>query len=417
MSASSCLSRSFTLLLVVSGCVTELTGTGEGILNPSRRDAGAPDAGADAAIIRTDGGQGDAFVQPEQDAQADGDVPLDAASIGDAGADAKTDVPDAQVSDASPLDDGSTFADGSQADAGARGSGPGDWSAGDYPPEADSYLSIPVPPFSDRQFRVHVPPGYDESTPMPMVFAFHPADRDAIAFSVDDANLPAKADESGFILVMPNASFGQTFNGGTCCGLAALIDSQDVIGVRTIFEEVKGHLNVDLDRVFATGFSGGAYMAYRLACEASDIFAAVAPVSGALGLEAISPSDGGIPSDLISCQPEYPVSVFAAHGTNDTKVAYDYFSPSLGHLAGASGCESTPAAGPVTGGGDTSCVTYQGCQAVVEITGCTVQDGGRCWFGSDSCTGGGPSKGSDWLDANDVIWSFFERNPRGTAGP
>ncbi len=60
---------------------------------------------------------------------------------------------------------------------------------------------------------------------------------------------------------------------------------------------------LDRNRVFATGFSGGARMASQLACDASNVFAAVAPVSG---LRFPSP-----------CQSSRPVPVVAFHGTAD----------------------------------------------------------------------------------------------------
>ena len=39
---------------------------------------------------------------------------------------------------------------------------------------------------------------------------------------------------------------------------------------------------VDKDRIFATGWSNGGYMSYRLACELSDRIAGIAPFVGAL---------------------------------------------------------------------------------------------------------------------------------------
>ena len=39
---------------------------------------------------------------------------------------------------------------------------------------------------------------------------------------------------------------------------------------------------VQCGRVYSTGFSNGAFMSHRLACQASDVFAAIASVSGVL---------------------------------------------------------------------------------------------------------------------------------------
>src|SRR6201999_3515118 len=115
---------------------------------------------------------------------------------------------------------------------------------------------------------------YDPKVPMPLVFCFHGLGQNAVMFCVDGAGMIPKSDDAGFILVMPNGYMNK-WNAGACC----LSDPKlnDVALVRAIFEEVGKHVNVDLTRVYATGLSNGGFMSYRLACEASDIFAAVAP--------------------------------------------------------------------------------------------------------------------------------------------
>src|SRR5262249_29715357 len=60
---------------------------------------------------------------------------------------------------------------------------------------------------------------------------------------------------------------------------------------------------VDPRRVYATGMSNGAIMAYRVAAELSDRIAAIAPVSGPMGTE--------------KCSPQRPVPVMHFHGTDD----------------------------------------------------------------------------------------------------
>ncbi len=57
-------------------------------------------------------------------------------------------------------------------------------------------------------------------------------------------------------------------------------------------------------------------------------------------------------------------------------------------------------------GGDTTCLTYAGCEGGVEVTGCTVQAGGHCWFGEPSCPFGPNSRS---LDATDTAWAFLRR--------
>jgi polyhydroxybutyrate depolymerase len=301
-----------------------------------------------------------------------------------------------------------------------RSTGPGDWTAGDYPPDlsGQTYLEISgVNGQQDitRQYKVHVPPGYDPEVPTPVVFCFHGLGQNAVMFCVDGSGMVSKADEAGFIVVMPNG-YMNSWNAGACCLADPALD--DVALVRAIFEEVSTHVNIDLDRVYATGLSNGGFMSYRLACEASDLFAAVAPGAGALTTNQLG--WGNAASDFAECAPSEPVSVLDLHGTADSIVPYELQALSLDAIARENGCDTTtmPALDPESAG-DTTCVSYTGCPDGIEVTGCTVEDGGHVWFGSESCgTGAGPI-GCDFVGANsttlkdtDEVWDFFSRHSK-----
>lgn len=302
---------------------------------------------------------------------------------------------------------------------GPRGTGPGDWVAGDYPSElnAQTYLEIDnvAGQTGPRQYKVHVPASYDPQVPTPLLFCFHGLGQNAVMFCVDGAGMPAKSDAEGFLLVMPNG-VGNSWNGGTCCGDASTSQLDDVALVRAILDEVGTHLNVDLDRVYATGLSNGGYMSFRLACDAADIFAAVAPGAAAIGINDIG---GGTSttSDFIDCNPSEPVAVLEMHGTADPLIAYSLQQPSLDLFAQRIGCNATtlPATQPASGG-DTACVTYSGCPGGVEVSACTVEGGGHVWFGSDDCGTGAGAVGCGFVGANsdtlintDAAWDFLSR--------
>jgi polyhydroxybutyrate depolymerase len=316
---------------------------------------------------------------------------------------------------------GAAAGSGSAGTAAPRSTGPGDWSAGDYPPELTrpTYLEITGLPNQGgavRQYKVHVPPSYDPNVPTPVVFCFHGLGQDAVLFCVNGANMPAKSDKEGFILVMPNG-VANSWNGGTCCGDAAAQKLDEIAFVRAVFDEVAKHLNIDLTRVYATGLSNGGYMSFRIACEASDLFVAVAPGAGAIGSADIG---GGTSteSDITGCKAS-GVSVLAIHGTDDGLVSYGLHKPSLERIAQQNGCMLTtrPADQPASTG-DTTCTSYEGCPAGVDVTGCTVQGGGHVWFGSPNC-GTGVDAACVIVGANstnivntDVIWEFFRNHAR-----
>ncbi len=304
-----------------------------------------------------------------------------------------------------------------------RGTGPGDWVAGDYPPglEEANFLELSGVPGQGenvRQYKVHLPPSYDPAVPTPTVFCIHGLGQDALLFCISGAAMPAKSDQEGFVLIMPNG-YQNSWNAGTCCGGASSEQLDDVALFRAIFEEVGKHVNIDLDRVYATGLSNGGYMSYRLACEAADIFTAVAPGAGAVGINDIGGGTNSA-SDFTTCTPSQPVSVLDIHGTADPLIPYSLQAPSLMLLATTYGCGTTtePAALPASSG-DTTCVHQTGCPAGIELVGCTIEAGGHCWFGSPDCgTGGGDiglaivGANSDTMINTDAVWSFFEQSAR-----
>jgi polyhydroxybutyrate depolymerase len=301
--------------------------------------------------------------------------------------------------------------------------GPGDWVAGDYPPNLtdQTYLQIKDVPGQagyTREYKVHVPPTYNKDKPMPVVFCIHGLGQNAVMFCVDGSGMTAKSDAAGFIVVMPNG-YSNSWNAGTCCGAAVDEKLDDVGLMRAIFKEVGTHLNLDLSRVYATGLSNGGYMSYRLACEAADLFVAVAPGAGAIGMNDIG---GGTTAtgDFSACSPAQKISILDLHGTEDPLIPYMLQAPSIERIAKANGCATTthPATQPKSGG-DTTCLTNDGCPSGIDVTACSVKGGGHVWFGNASCGTGAGDVGcqivganSDTLNDTDAAWEFFSLHAR-----
>jgi len=160
---------------------------------------------------------------------------------------------------------------------------------------------------------------------------------------------------------------------------------------------------MDLSRVYATGFSNGAALSWRLVCEASDIFTAVAPVAGNICVE--------------TCEPTHKVSMLDIHGTADILSPLDGHEYSNEVLTTAYGCSTPPQpASDPTSAGASTCQTWTGCSSEcfdVEVTECTVQGGSHCWFGDISTANCGrpPSADSD-LYATNLAWAFLSRFSR-----
>jgi len=163
-----------------------------------------------------------------------------------------------------------------------------------------------------RTFIVRLPPRYAERGPLPVVLAFHGGGGNASGFKAY-AGLDAVADREGFVVVYPDGSgrFGRrllTWNAGTCCGYARDSGVDDVGFAVALLRELARELPLDATRVYATGHSNGAMMAYRLAVEASERIAAIAPVAGMMVSDRFPPGR--------------PVPVLHIHSVDDPRALY-----------------------------------------------------------------------------------------------
>ena len=166
-----------------------------------------------------------------------------------------------------------------------------------------------------RTYIAHIPGGL--STTPPLVFNIHGYNIDG-ALMRSITQMDKVADREKFIIVYPSAinkSWNMTTGGDDLTFIVAIIDSIDA----------KYHIN--RNRVYATGFSQGWFICFLLGCQYSDVFAAIAPVSGLL------------PSG--ACTLKRPVPMFLKFGTNDVATV-DKFMASVNSWLKLDSCPSTP---------------------------------------------------------------------------
>lgn len=272
-----------------------------------------------------------------------------------------------------------------------------------------------------RKVVVHVPPGYDPSIPAPLVIALHGGGGHADFMADEDRyGLAGKADSAGFVVVFPNghSRFPRgrlaTWNAGGCCGTARDEGADDVGFLRAVVDHMKLRLEIDGSRVFAAGMSNGGMLAHRLACDASDVFRAVASVAGT--------------DATTSCSPARPVSILHIHARNDTHVLFgggagqeafrdlskvmDFVSvpETVSRWVKRNGCGATPRR--VLDERGAYCEAYAGCREGVSVQLCVTEGGGHSWPGARTVRRG-KEPASKALDANDVIWNFFLASTRG----
>ncbi|MBX3221577.1 MAG: dienelactone hydrolase family protein [Labilithrix sp.] len=238
----------------------------------------------------------------------------------------------------------------------------------------------------DREASIHVPAVHDGVRPLPLVLVLHPL----LLTRKDMRKLVkverfADAPDHGFIALFPDG-VGRSWNAGECCGKAKDRSLDDVGFIRELVEHVASRWCVDRSRIYAMGFSNGAFLAHRLACELPGGLRAIAPVAGTLGIAESS------------CKPPHPTPVLQIHGTEDELVPFAGGSPkiprgtSFGTFASpsattafwvkANGCGAAGA--PYYAEGEVSCVRHDGCRGGASVGLCTVAGGGHQWPGASS---------------------------------
>lgn len=286
-------------------------------------------------------------------------------------------------------------------------------------PSAGRTVSITLPHAGQpRSFLLHVPASYRPAQPMPLVLALH-GGGGSMDFMANDRHygLISHSEQAGYLLALPNGTGAlgnklATWNAGRCCGKARDEAVNDVAFARAVVAWVQQRYTVSAGRVYAVGMSNGGMMAYRLACEAADLFAGIASVAGT--------------DNTLTCQPSRPVAVLHIHARNDDHVLFnggagpgafrddskvtDFTSvpATLQQWQVRNQCHAQPVRSLTVAGA--YCERYTGCAAGGALQLCVTEQGGHSWPGGGRTRLGkaGPSQA---LDANTVMWSFFSGLP------
>lgn len=264
----------------------------------------------------------------------------------------------------------------------------------------------------NREYRVHVPSAYNPDHPTPLLISLHGGGA-SMDYQASDENYGqiSKSDREGFIVVFPNG-FSRlpggklaTWNAGNCCGPARDRNVDDVGFIRQMIDNLTQQLDIDRQRIFATGMSNGGLMAHRLACEMSDTFKAIASVAGT--------------DNTKSCNPENPISVMQIHARNDDHLPFNggmgaksmgsavtnftSVPESISRWVQRDGCSATPKR--VLEKPGAYCDQYSQCRDNVAVELCVTDTGAHSWPGATKSRASEPP--SQAISANDVMWHFF----------
>lgn len=258
-----------------------------------------------------------------------------------------------------------------------------------------------------RTYLLNLPPGYYENDKFPLVVALHGTGGSALQ-AERDYGLTLKAESSNYVIVYPEGVprpgvFGiRTWNAGKCCDYAKDKQIDDVEFINTVIDRMISDFKVDPNRIYITGMSNGAMMAYRFACEKSERINAIAPVSGTLMAN--------------SCKGTSQVPILHIHSKLDEVIpykggiglgGYDFVpvDSTLSTWLGKNDCPSEPVINH-----EHESYTYKKweCKNDVSLELYLTKDGGHSWPGGLIARPGADPP-SDAIDATDLIWKFFER--------
>ena len=264
----------------------------------------------------------------------------------------------------------------------------------------------------DRAYRLYRPPSLARDRAVPLVVMLHggfgTAQQAESAYHWD-----AQADQGNFVVLYPDG-LGRAWNAGACCGRPARQNVDDVGFITALIRAISKNENIDTHRIYVTGMSNGAMMAYRMACESPLAIAAIGPVAGTFSKP---------------CDRPQKTSVLAIHGSADPLVPYQGGSGRGVDRSPRPAVPQVLAAWRATDGCSAPVQTVSGavtdevarCQNAMTVELITVAGAGHQWPGGRPTPStlrritqqaglGEPSKA---LDATTTLWKFFSAHRAG----
>lgn len=228
-----------------------------------------------------------------------------------------------------------------------------------------------------RAYILDVPESLRPGFPAPLLLDFHGFGHSGAGFW-RVSGFRALAEREGFITAYPDGlpvtlPLRGKIREGRGWEISSIAGNRDLAFTRAMLDRLERELCIDRSRVFATGFSNGAYLSSLLGCAMADRIAAIAPVSG-----------GVLP---MPCKPSRGVPVLMQHGRLDDLIPPESARAARDQWIAADECKGTT---PL----DAACVQAASCrnQAVVRY-----------------CEG---NYAHTWpAGATQKIWTFFRQHP------
>jgi len=258
-----------------------------------------------------------------------------------------------------------------------------------------------------REYRVFIPSSYVKGEALPLVLNFHgtgmkPESQEKLS------KFEALGETESFLVISPMAKYPRKKDGKLTWNVD--LNKQTVDDVKFILGlliEIQEKYSVDTNRIYASGFSGGARMSSRLACDISGRIAAIAPVAGLRFPE--------------KCNPSRSIPIITFHGKKDPINHYVHQEKSptywpvgveeaLRLWVDKNECFPSPKVEEVSN--NIKKITYKECNDNGDIIFYSSEDAGHTWPGSRSKLFKGKLGKTDMeILATKLIWDFFKNHP------
>lgn len=245
----------------------------------------------------------------------------------------------------------------------------------------------------DREYVLYIPSSYDGATAVPLLFNFHGFGGSASDYMLE-ADMRSIAETDTFILVYPQGSCLDGSSHWNACptGNGNKSNADDFGFVEAVLNEISSQYNVDLERVYAAGYSNGGMMAYGLANYKSELIAAVGSVSGSM-LDCIGSTS-------------HPMPTVHLHGTSDGVIPYNGNSEwsstqsTLDHWVSFNNTITNPTFSSDNSGGMTiEHYAYDQGDSLVSVEHYKYLGGDHVWFNSTY----------QGKNASQLVWDFVSR--------
>ena len=258
---------------------------------------------------------------------------------------------------------------------------------------------------NNREYIIYVPQNYSPSISTPILFALHGGSGYANDFMNYEADFRSISDTAGFILVYPQALEDPNDGNSTNWLHKEPTNHKDIFFIETLIDTISSEYNIDLNRIYACGYSLGGMFSYELACQLNNKITAIASVAGAAFYGAFA-----------NCNITHPTAVLSINGTDDDIHPYNdtingwYFSVAAidSFWSYSNNTEVIPIITQLpdlntTDGSNVERYSWQNGDGCVSVEELKIINGGHDW----------PSPLSSWgnqdINANVELWNFLSK--------